>query len=141
MFLIPEGSRKTDPHKHDGAFKEPTILKFLEESDSGKSKNCQNNFDSTGGRKKGLLDRFPPFGAGWCRWRPSGLRCIWKQSGMEPSPSCADAVWELVSAVSKTRARLEGNQMLPLAASSPGVPPSSGGMLPHDITARWFTDQ
>lgn len=60
---------------------------------------------------------------------------------MEPSPSCADAVWELVSAVSKTRARLEENQMLPLAANSPGVPPSLGGMLPHDISGRCFTDQ
>lgn len=52
MFLIPEGSRRTGPHKHDGAFKELTILKFLEESDSGKSNHCQNNFHSTG-RKKG----------------------------------------------------------------------------------------
>lgn len=56
-----------------------------------KIKQLSKQFSLHRGNKR-LLDRFPPFGAGWCRWRPSGLRCIWKQSGMEPSPSCADAV-------------------------------------------------
>lgn len=79
--------------------------------------------------KKRLLDRFPPPGAGWSRWRPQGSRCIWKHSGLLLSPSCVDAVWELVSAVSKTRARVEKNQMLPLAERSSGVPPEFGWNL------------
>lgn len=63
-----------------------------------------------------------------------------KGSAMDGNRQCvACFAWELVSAVSKTRARTEKNQMWPLADGSQGAPQS---LDPGDYVtslARWLT--
>lgn len=95
-----------------------------------------------GGGRKRLLDRFPPFGRRVVPTEAVGFKMHLEAVGNGTvAILCGCLCGSLLALYPKQGHGWRGSRCCHWQQVLQEVPPSWGGMLPHDVTARWFTDQ